>query len=285
MTWRRSPSGSTRGRSRRSRTTASAIGWTSERRCQSSRCSCPASASTRIAARRSLKRQRRRRRPASPIWRLLRAPTCWVAAPADLSAGAELRLPTGREEDLLGTGKTALRVLAIGSFEGTRASAHLNGGYSWGGISREANYSAALTVAASERFTLVGEFLGRWIEGLGQIGQVTAPHPSSSGVDTIRLLPMATGTTTGYGGRGVQVECRRPLARQRQRIVAGHRSRPARAHRPRFRSGLFVRRLVSTGRYRLVCALWIFQPSSTLRRWNVHCRGSSLGARLPTLGV
>jgi hypothetical protein len=119
-----------------------------------------------------------------------------------LTAGAELRLPTGREEDLLGTGEPAIRLLAIGSLEGSRASAHVNGGYSWGGISREATYSAALTVAASERFTLVGEFLGRWIEGLGQIGQVTAPHPSSAGVDTIRLLPTATGTTTGMAVAG-----------------------------------------------------------------------------------
>jgi hypothetical protein len=119
-----------------------------------------------------------------------------------LTAGAELRLPTGREEDLLGTGEPAIRLLAIGSLEGTRASAHANGGYTWGGISREATYSAALTVAASERFTLVGEFLARWDEGLGQIGQVTAPHPSTSGVDTIRLLPTTTGTMTGMAVAG-----------------------------------------------------------------------------------
>ena len=119
-----------------------------------------------------------------------------------LTAGAELRLPTGREEDLLGTGEPALRLLAIGSIEGTRASAHVNGGYSWGGISREATYSAALTVAASERFTVVGEFLGRWVEALGEIGQVTAPHPTSSGVDTIRLLPIETGSITAMAVAG-----------------------------------------------------------------------------------
>jgi len=119
-----------------------------------------------------------------------------------LTAGAELRLPTGREEDLLGTGEPAIRLLAIGSLEGVRASAHVNGGYSWGGISREASYSAAVTLAASERFTLVGEFLGRWIEGLGQISQVTAPHPSSIGVDTIRLLPTAEGTMTAMAVAG-----------------------------------------------------------------------------------
>lgn len=119
-----------------------------------------------------------------------------------LTAGAQLRLPTGREEDLLGTGETSIRLLAIGSFEGTHASAHVNGGYSWGGISREANYSAAVTVAASERFTVVGELLGRRIEGLGQIGQVTAPHPISIGVDTIRLLSTETATMTAVGVAG-----------------------------------------------------------------------------------
>ena len=142
----------------------------------------------------------RPRRPASPTWRLPRERTCSESRQR-LTAGAELRLPTGREEDLLGTGEPALRLLAIGSIEGTRASAHVNGGYSWGGISREATYSAALTVAASERFTLVGEFLGRWVEALGEIGQVTAPHPTSSGVDTIRLLPIGRARSPEWRSR------------------------------------------------------------------------------------
>jgi hypothetical protein len=119
-----------------------------------------------------------------------------------LTAGAELRLPTGREEDLLGTGEPALRLLAIGSLEGTSAAVHINGGYTWGGISREASYGAALTVTAAERFTLVGEFLGRWIEGLGRIGQAMAPHPTSVGVNTIRLLPLTTGTMSAMAVAG-----------------------------------------------------------------------------------
>ena len=109
-----------------------------------------------------------------------------------LAAGTEIRLPTGREEDLLGSGQLAMRLLAIASFEGTHAAAHVNGGYWFGGISREGSYSAAVTVAASSRVTLVGEFLGRWIEGLGEIGEVSAPHPRSVGVETIRLLPIDT---------------------------------------------------------------------------------------------
>jgi hypothetical protein len=113
-----------------------------------------------------------------------------------LAAGAEIRLPTGREEDLLGSGELAVRVLGIASFEGTHAAAHVNGGYWFGGISREGSYSGAVTVAASSRVTLVGELLGRWIEGFGEIAEVSAPHPRSVGVETIRLLPVDTGNGT-----------------------------------------------------------------------------------------
>ena len=123
-----------------------------------------------------------------------------------LAVGSELRLPTGREEDLLGSGELALRLLAIASFEGTRTSGYLNGGYSWGGLSREGTYNAAVTIAASSRVTLVGEFLGRWVEGLGQIGQVSEPHPRSVGVNTIRLLPVDTAgrTMTGMAVAGIK---------------------------------------------------------------------------------
>ena len=119
-----------------------------------------------------------------------------------LTAGAELRLPTGREEDLLGTGEAAIRLLAIGSLEGTRASAHFNSWLLVGRYFARSNLQRSRHRGRIRRFTLVGEFLGRWIEDLGEIGQVKAPHPGSIGVDTIRLLPIATGTTTGMAVAG-----------------------------------------------------------------------------------
>ena len=39
---------------------------------------------------------------------------------------------------------------------------------------------------------MVGELLGRWIDGPGHIVQVSAPHPGLSGVETIRLTPDAS---------------------------------------------------------------------------------------------
>jgi len=116
--------------------------------------------------------------------------------------GTEVRLPTGREEDLLGAGDAAVRVFGVASAEGTRVAGHVNGGYTWGGVSREVSYGGAVTLAATAQFTLVGELLGRTIERLGRITPVVAPHPRVTGVNTIRLLPSDQGTTTGVAVAG-----------------------------------------------------------------------------------
>jgi Putative MetA-pathway of phenol degradation len=108
---------------------------------------------------------------------------------AGLAAGVDLRMPTGREEDLLGAGKTAARFLAIGSLEGSRVGTHANLSYLVGGASREFTYSAALTVAAAPRITLVGEFLGRRVSNLHTLDPVYEPHPTVPGVETMRWLP------------------------------------------------------------------------------------------------
>jgi hypothetical protein len=105
---------------------------------------------------------------------------------------ADLRLPTGRQEDLLGAGSASLKFSAIGSIEQGRVSAHVNSGVSIGGLARELSYGGAMALAASERVTVVGELIGRWIDSPGHIVQVSAPHPALSGVETIRLTPDAS---------------------------------------------------------------------------------------------
>jgi hypothetical protein len=111
---------------------------------------------------------------------------------AGLAALVDLRLPTGREEDLLGAGSASLKFSAIGSIEQGRVSAHANSGVSIGGLAREFSYGGAVTMAASERVSVVGELLGRWLDSPGHIVQVSAPHPGLSGVETIRLTPDAS---------------------------------------------------------------------------------------------
>ena len=110
-----------------------------------------------------------------------------------LATAAEIRLPTGREPDLLGAGQTSARFLAIGSMEKTRISTHANVGATIGGLARELSYDGAVALAATPRTTFTAEVLGRWIDGAGHIVDVTQPHPTLVGVETTRLVPDGSG--------------------------------------------------------------------------------------------
>jgi hypothetical protein len=105
------------------------------------------------------------------------------------AAAVDVRLPTGREEDLLGTGSTSAKFSGIGSMERGRVSTHVNGGVTIGGLAHEISYDGAVAVAATPRVTLIGELLGRWIDTAGHIVPITAPHPTLAGVETVRLTP------------------------------------------------------------------------------------------------
>jgi hypothetical protein len=105
------------------------------------------------------------------------------------AAAVELRLPTGRDEDLLGAGDAALRFMGIGSAEFGGTSVHGNVTLGTGGLGRELSFGGAVTHAATPRFTVVGEFLARRAAGTERIVAVVAPHPRFSGVDTTRLMP------------------------------------------------------------------------------------------------
>ena len=104
-----------------------------------------------------------------------------------LAFGAETRLPTGNEENLLGTGEASFAPRMIASYDGDYVGVHGEIAYSFGGIADTLSYGAAMTVVPSPRFTIVGELLGRRIDGLGQLVSSTQPHPRLVGVQTIRL--------------------------------------------------------------------------------------------------
>ena len=112
-----------------------------------------------------------------------------------LAAAAEVRLPTGDEENLLGAGSTAYRFLAIGSFESGRFSLHGNGAFVFGGVSDEVNFSGAAVFAVQPRLTLSGELLVRRVAELGTIELTGNPHPTIAGVETLRLTAGESGTT------------------------------------------------------------------------------------------
>jgi hypothetical protein len=119
--------------------------------------------------------------------------TIYQSGSSGFAAAVDARLPTGREEDLLGTGSLSMRVSGAGSVERGAVSTHANGGLSFGGIAREMSFGGAVAVAAASRVTLTGELLGRWMDGPGHISQVVAAHPGLIGVNTIRLSPDESG--------------------------------------------------------------------------------------------
>lgn len=104
-----------------------------------------------------------------------------------MAVGVEARLPTGREEDLLGAGSTSYTPRFIGSYEDDRVGVHGEVGYTFRGVSEALTYAGAVTAVAAPRLTLVGELLGRRLRAVGQLAETTLPHPRLAGVDTIRL--------------------------------------------------------------------------------------------------
>lgn len=122
--------------------------------------------------------------------------------------GADVRLPTGGEENLLGAGRPAARVFAIASAENGLASLHANIGYTAGGVSNEFACSTAVAVAAAPRVTLAGELLIRRMSDLQTMSPVSLPHPRFRthpvGVNTIRLLPQGPARTTAAGVIGMK---------------------------------------------------------------------------------
>jgi len=111
-----------------------------------------------------------------------------------LAVGAEVRLPTGSEENLLGAGQIAFTPRLIGSAERDRVGVHGEFGFAFDQVSNAPVYSIAVTVAPAPRVTVIGELLGRRLEGLGRLVETVQPNPRLVGVDTIRLT--SSGETT-----------------------------------------------------------------------------------------
>lgn len=114
------------------------------------------------------------------------------------SVGADVRFPTGRAEDLLGAGKATGRFLGIGTWEEGALAVHVNGGFGVGGLSREAFWGAATTLAPTPRVTIVGEVMGRWLAELSRVSDVYQPHPLLPGVETMRWLSLDPGIHTTF---------------------------------------------------------------------------------------
>jgi len=114
-------------------------------------------------------------------YRFLSAPGGGVAAAVDV------RLPTGDEDNLLGTGGTQARIQLVASDELGRFGRHVNVGYtaasgevagSLAGLTatsvpNEFNYSGGVEFVANPRVTVVGDVVGRTLRGAGRLDLVS----------------------------------------------------------------------------------------------------------------
>ncbi|HUE89851.1 MAG TPA: transporter [Vicinamibacterales bacterium] len=144
-------------------------------------------------------------------------------AGSGIAVGAEARLPTGDEEQLLGAGRASVKPRLLASLEGARIALDGDVGYSFRGLARTLDYSGGLSVVATPRLTLIGEVYGRRLEGFGRLIETTEPHPRLLDVDTIRLTGVAETTNRLVAVAGfkwnvasswlVSVNVARPLTR------------------------------------------------------------------------
>jgi hypothetical protein len=114
---------------------------------------------------------------------------------AGLAIGGDVRFPTGREEDLLGAGRVGYRVLAITSAEGRQVAVHGNAFLARGGLSDETGFTGALAFTPAPTVTVATELLMRRLSEVYPIEELTASHPTISGVETLRLVAGTTATT------------------------------------------------------------------------------------------
>ena len=79
-----------------------------------------------------------------------------------IGAGLELKLPTGDEENMLGTGAAQARLFFIGSGGQGKTQAHVNFGYTISGsaASDQVNYVGGVEFAATPKVTVVADLLG-----------------------------------------------------------------------------------------------------------------------------
>lgn len=84
-----------------------------------------------------------------------------------LAFGTDVRLPTGEERDLLGTGTTQIKPYVIGTLRFGAFSPHVNAGYGWNATSNrsdvpdEISYTAGFDWAAHPKMTLAVDVIGR----------------------------------------------------------------------------------------------------------------------------
>ena len=177
-----------------------------------------------------------------------------------LAAAADVRLPSGSEEDLLGAGGQA-KILLVASGGTDRVVGHTNVGYTLvhgdapglGLLSAlsgpeplpdEMNYAAGLEVVAHPRLTIIGDLVGRSLRDAGRLA-VSRKSVQYQGIRRPADIPVRRvraperSLESRARQRGSQVQPRRRVAHFGESARVAHRlrsaGRPDDHHRPRLR--------------------------------------------------
>jgi hypothetical protein len=140
-----------------------------------------------------------------------------------LAVATDVRLPTGEERDLLGTGAAQVKGFLVGSLRIGTFSPHLNAGYTWsanasGGrkIPDEISYRGGFDWALSPRLTFAADALGRTLRKAQTVSvvnttfqyntnpDINAP-PDVHHADFPRLISETRDSTSVLGSVGLKI--------------------------------------------------------------------------------
>ena len=121
-----------------------------------------------------------------------------------VAIAAELRLPTGNADNLLGAGAAGFRLIGIGALEHGPLMLSGNAGLVRGGISDEVTFGGAAAVAVHPRVSLTAEVLARHVAELRPVELSSRPHPTVADVETLRLIGGDPGRLIAGGVTGLK---------------------------------------------------------------------------------
>ena len=116
----------------------------------------------------------------------------------EIAVAADLRLPTGDEANMLGTGATQTQIMLVTSYSASRFDPHFNVGYTFAnkGASDQINYIAGMEVGATQRLTLIADVVGRSFLNTLQLRPnavtVVSPGDPAHGIPSVTSEAFAT---------------------------------------------------------------------------------------------
>jgi hypothetical protein len=133
--------------------------------------------------------------------------------PQGVAVAVDLRLPTGDENNMLGTGSTQTSVYFIGSsaVANDKVAPHVNVGYTFsnGGIANDSfNYVGGLEYGATPKLTVMGDLLGHSVRNAYRLSGITVPHTFQQGqtapieTTTLQTISETTGTLNSLVATG-----------------------------------------------------------------------------------